>query len=267
MNRIIPGVLLALFWLLLLAKGSFQLFWIVMLIVGFIGTREYCRMAFADILYESDKVLLPLLLMIPIFTAVFSTRYPVTASFGIILGLTSLAFYVFNRYARFDSPVTVLTRGALGLVYVGFLLSHLVLIRGLEDGGYWLILLVGITAGSDSGAFWIGCRWGKRKLCPKISPNKTVEGALGGIIGGLIGAVVLYLFFPVAAPIGMIFLLAIVLSVIGMTGDLIESVLKRGYRVKDSGSLLGGHGGILDRIDSLLLAGPFLYYILIYAGF
>lgn len=267
MNRIIPGVLLAVFWLLLLAKGSFQLFWLVMLIVGFIGTREYCRMAFADMMYESDRVLLPLLLMSPIFTAVFSTRYPVTASFGLVIGLVGLAVYVFNRYSQFDRPVTVLNRGVLGLAYVGFLMSHLVLIRGLEDGGYWLIILVGITAGSDSGAYWIGSRWGRRKLCPNISPNKTVEGAVGGIIGGLIGAIVLYLIFPVAAPIGMMLLLAIVLSVIGMTGDLIESVLKRGYRIKDSGSLLGGHGGVLDRIDSLLLAGPVLYYILIYAGF
>lgn len=267
MNRIIPGILLALFWLLLLGKGSIQIFWVVILIVGFIGSREYCRMAYSDKLYEIDRVLLPLMMMIPIFAVVFSVRYPVTAPFGILLGMGGLAAYIFNNYTRFENPVTILSRGMLGLVYIGFFLSHLVLVRGLEDGACWLIILMGITAGSDSGAYWVGCRWGKRKLCPNISPNKTIEGALGGLLGGIIGAVALYLVFSVNASILFIILVAVVLSVIGMTGDLIESVIKRGYGVKDSGTLLGGHGGVLDRIDSLLLAGPALYYILIYAGF
>lgn len=260
-------MLLAVFWLVLLAKGSFLMFWAVVLAIGLIGAREYCRMALADLLYESDRILLPLLLTVPVFAAVFSTRFPETAAFGIVLGLAGLSVYVFKHYTRFERPVMILTRGLMGLVYIGFCLSHLVMIRGLEDGGYWLIILMGITAGSDSGAYWVGSRWGRRKLCPNISPNKTVEGALGGILGGSIGALILYLLFPVAAPVMLIVLLAVILSITGMTGDLVESVMKRGYGVKDSGTLLGGHGGILDRIDSLLLAGPFLYYILIYAGF
>ncbi|MCG6931609.1 MAG: phosphatidate cytidylyltransferase [Desulfofustis sp.] len=267
MNRIVPGVLLALFWLLLLAKGSFQLFWAVVVIIGFIGAREYCRMAFAGMLYESDRVLLPMVMISPILAAVFSVRYPATHSFGLLLGLVGVAGYVFGYYTRLDRPVKILSRGVLGLAYVGFLLSHLVLVRGLDGGGYWLIILAGITAGSDTGAYWVGSRWGRRKLCPNISPNKTVEGALGGLAGGLIGGILLSLFFPVSAPFLMIVTLAAVLAAVGMTGDLIESVMKRGYGVKDSGSLLGGHGGVLDRIDSLLLAGPFLYYMLMYTGF
>jgi len=267
MNRIIPGILLALFWLLLLIKGSFQLFWIVVLAIGFIGAREYCRMVFSDMLYESDRVLLPILLIVPIIAAVFTSAYPQTAAFGMMLGLICLAVYVFNQYSRYENPATVVSRGVLGLVYVGFFLAHLVLIRGLEDGGHWLIILMGITAGSDTGAYWVGCRWGKHKLCPNISPNKTVEGAAGGMLGGLVGAVVLSLIFSVKASVLMIIPLALTLSIVGMTGDLVESVLKRGFGVKDSGTLLGGHGGVLDRIDSLLLAAPCLYYILIYAGF
>ena len=267
MNRWIPGILLALFWLLLLARGSFLLFWIVVSLIGFIAAREFCRMAFADLLYEQDRVLLPLLLIAPIFAAVFCTSYPATASFGTVLGLVGLTGYVFTNYSRFKSPVALLTRGALGLVFIGFFLSHTVLIRGLDDGGNWLIVLMGITAGSDSCAYWVGCRWGKRKLFPAISPKKTMEGAAGGLAGGLIGGVLMAFLFPVPAPMLMIMALAVVLSAVGMTGDLIESVMKRGYGIKDSGSLLGGHGGVLDRVDSLLMAGPFLYYILIYAGY
>lgn len=264
MSRTLPGLLLAIGWLLLLTLGSFQLFWAVVLLIGFLGAREYCRMAFADLLYESDRLLLPLILILPLVGTIFSRQSAFTAPLGLLLGFISLAFYVFYHYQRFEVPLKILSRGTLGLVTVGFLAAHLVLIRGMEDGAHWLIILTAITAGSDTGAYWIGSKMGKRKLCPHISPNKTIEGGLGGIVGGIGAAVVIYLIFPVNVPLPMIILLAFMLSVVGMTGDLIESVIKRGYQVKDSGSLLGGHGGVLDRVDSLLLAAPALYYLLIF---
>ncbi|MGI9535744.1 MAG: phosphatidate cytidylyltransferase [Desulfocapsaceae bacterium] len=267
MNRIIPGILLAIGWLLLLALGSFQLFWGVLVLIGFLGSREYCRMAFADYLYESDRVLLPLILILPILGALFCRQSAAVVAAGLLLGFLSLAIYVFRHYHRFEAPLMILSRGTLGLVFVGFLASHLILIRGLDEGSSWLIILTAITAGSDTGAYFIGSRLGRRKLCPNISPNKTVEGGIGGIGGGVAAALVLYLLFPVSAPIWFVTVLAVVLSVTGMAGDLVESVIKRGYQVKDSGTLLGGHGGVLDRIDSLLLASPALYYMLIYSGF
>ena len=267
MNRIVPGILLAIGWLLLLALGSFQLFWGAMVLIGFLGSREYCRMAFADYLYESDRVLLPLILILPILGALFCRQSAVVVPAGLLLGFITLAVYVFNHYHRFEAPLMVLSRATLGLVFVGFLASHLILIRGLGDGASWLIILTAITAGSDTGAYFIGSRLGRRKLCPNISPNKTVEGGFGGVAGGVVAGLVFYLIFPVAAPIWFVAVLAVLLSVAGMVGDLVESVVKRGYRVKDSGTLLGGHGGVLDRIDSLLLASPVLYYMLIYSGF
>lgn len=264
MSRTLPGLLLAIGWLLLLTLGSFQLFWAVVLLIGFLGAREYCRMAFADLLYESDRLLLPLILILPLVGTIFSRQSAFTVPLGFLLGFISLAFYVFYHYQRFEVPLKILSRGTLGLVTVGFLAAHLVLIRGMEDGAHWLIILTAITAGSDTGAYWIGSKMGKRKLCPHISPNKTIEGGIGGIVGGMGAAVVIYLIFPVNVPLPLIILLAFMLSVVGMTGDLIESVIKRGYQVKDSGSLLGGHGGVLDRVDSLLLAAPALYYLLIF---
>lgn len=267
MNRIIPGILLAVGWLLLLAQGSFHLFWAVVVLIGFLGGREYCRMAFTDMLYEFDRLLLPLILILPVFSSVFCRQYPLSVAAGILLGVIGLAVYVFYHYQRFDNPLTVLSRGGLGLILVGFLGAHLVLIRGLVDGGHWLIILTAITAGADTGAYLVGSKWGRRKLCPHISPNKTIEGGIGGVAGGVVAALILSLFFTVAAPVLFVAVLAVILSIFGMVGDLIESVIKRGYGVKDSGTLLGGHGGVLDRIDSLLLAGPVLYYILIYSGF
>jgi phosphatidate cytidylyltransferase len=186
---------------------------------------------------------------------------------GLFLGFIGLAVYVFFHYQRFEAPLMLLTRGTLGLVCVGFLASHLILLRGLADGASWLIILTAITAGSDTGAYYAGSRLGKRKLCPNISPSKTVEGGIGGIGGGVLASIVLALIFPVPASLWLVAVLAVVLSVAGMMGDLVESVIKRGYQVKDSGTLLGGHGGVLDRVDSLLMAAPVLYYTLIYSGF
>jgi phosphatidate cytidylyltransferase len=267
MNRIIPGILLVLGWLLLLMLGSFQLFWAVMVAIGFLGSREYCRMAFADYLFEADRVLLPLIIILPIFTALFCRQSPAALPAGLLLGFIGLAVYVFYHYQRFEAPLMILSRGALGLICIGFFAAHLVLLRGLADGASWLIILTATTAGSDTGAYYAGSRLGTRKLCPDISPNKTVEGGFGGIAGGVAAGLAFALIFPVAAPLWLVALGAVVLSIAGMAGDLVESVIKRGFQVKDSGTLLGGHGGVLDRIDSLLMAAPVLYYMLIYSGF
>ncbi len=266
MNRVIPGILLDVGWLLLIALGSFQLFWAIVLLIGYLAGREYCRMAFTDISSGSERVMLTLILIVPMASVVFCRQHPETAPAGLLLGLIALALFVFFYYQQFARPLTILSRGMLGLAYVGFLGAHLVLVRGLVDGAHWLIILTAVTAGSDTGAYLAGSKLGRRKLCPHISPNKTVEGGFGGIVGGIVAALILSLFFPVAHSSWFIGLLAFVLSLVGMVGDLLESVIKRGYGVKDSGTLLAGHGGVLDRIDSLLLAAPVLYYMLIYSG-
>ncbi|MBT8363032.1 MAG: phosphatidate cytidylyltransferase [Deltaproteobacteria bacterium] len=108
---------------------------------------------------------------------------------------------------------------------------------------------------------------GQKKLCPSISPNKTVEGAIGGVIGGVSIAILVSIIFRVPAGFFTLIVLAGSLSILGMLGDLFESIIKRGTGFKDSGTLLRGHGGILDRVDSLFFTAPFLYYILIYSGF
>ena len=267
MKRTVPGILLAVGWLLLLTQGSFLLFWAVMVLIVLIGGREYCTMAFPNSLYETDRIILPLVLSFPIFASVFGQSRVAVSGFGLLLGLGGLLAYTIYHYNRFENPLALFYRGLLGLVFVGFLGSHLVLLRGLTDGAHWLIILTAITAGSDTGAYLIGSRWGRRKLCPSISPNKTIEGGLGGLLGGVISAVALAQIFTVQCGSGTILVLAFILSIAGMLGDLLESIIKRGYRTKDSGALLGGHGGVLDRIDSLLLAGPLLFYILIYSGF
>jgi phosphatidate cytidylyltransferase len=151
----------------------------------------------------------------------------------------------------------------LGIFYIGFLASHLVLIRQLPDGGAWLIILSAITAGSDSGAYYCGRAIGRTKLSPNISPKKTVEGVAGGLVAGIaLSSLFAWMLLP---SVNWLFLLpvAALLTGAGICGDLTESVIKRGTDTKDSGTILAGHGGVLDRIDSLLFAGPMLYYLLV----
>lgn len=264
MARTIPGLLLAAGWLLLLLFGPYLLFWAVIVLIGILGGREFSRMALADCFRDADHTVLSLIVTIPILTTAFASQPAFIISPGLFLAFCAMVIFTMYHYSRFENPYLLLNKGVMGIIFIGFLGSHLVMIRGLADGASWLIILTAITAGSDTGAYWVGSRWGRRKLCPSISPNKTVEGAAGGIAGAVIAALSMFFLLDVQASVVMVFLLAVFLSIAGMVGDLLESIIKRGTGTKDSGTLLGGHGGILDRIDSLLLAAPFLYYILLY---
>lgn len=153
----------------------------------------------------------------------------------------------------------------LGLVYIALPVTFLFLIAALEPHGrLWLLFLLIVIWANDTFAYFTGRLIGKQKLSPEISPGKTVEGAAGGLIGGAIAAYVFNYYVHLAAAAHWILVLSIVIGVVGIFGDLAESLLKRSAGVKDSGSLIPGHGGILDRIDSLLFPAPFLYYFILW---
>ena len=155
-----------------------------------------------------------------------------------------------------------------GILYVGWLLGYLVSLRGLDDGRNWIFLALFTTFGSDTAAFFIGRAIGKHPLAPQISPAKTREGAMGGVVG----AILVSLFFILPTPLslnaylnwGQAVLLGLLVSVFGQLGDLVESLLKRNAGVKDSGGLIPGHGGVLDRMDSIVFAGIVVYYYVIW---
>ncbi|HEY6007258.1 MAG TPA: phosphatidate cytidylyltransferase, partial [Geobacteraceae bacterium] len=128
-------------------------------------------------------------------------------------------------------------------------------------GSQWLFLLMTIVMAGDTGAYYVGSSLGRHKLYPVVSPNKSVEGSVGGLVGSTVGALVArWAFFPELAVVDCL-ATALLLGVLGQLGDLFESLLKRSFGVKDSGTIIPGHGGILDRLDSLLFAAPAaLYY-------
>ena len=151
-----------------------------------------------------------------------------------------------------------------GVAYVGLLGAHIVLLRELHDGAAWVYLTVFSTFAVDTAAFFTGRAIGKRKLAPAISPGKTVEGTIGGIAGGFAAVLLANYLLGQRLEVALIVPLAIVLPLFAVVGDLAESILKRGMHVKDSGHVIPGHGGFLDRLDSLLFTFPAVYYFLIW---
>jgi len=151
----------------------------------------------------------------------------------------------------------------LGAVYIGVLggtIAGLRLLPPAPTGAWRIALLIAIIVFSDSFAFFVGHAIGRRRLAPAISPGKSVEGALGGIAGGVLGALAVRQVGLPSLPFSHTIALGALVAVMGIVGDLDESLLKRWAGVKDSGTLFPGHGGMLDRLDSLLFGAPVLYY-------
>jgi phosphatidate cytidylyltransferase len=164
------------------------------------------------------------------------------------------------RPEEFPVRIERLSKHLLGLLYVPFFFAHFVLLHRLAGGRVWVLFALVAVYFGDTTAFYIGRAWGRRKLAPRISPNKTWEGGLGAVGGSLAGALIFkYLFFP-QLPMVHALALGAGIGVIGQLGDLFESLIKRSAKVKDSGMLIPGHGGLLDRVDSVLFASPFVYY-------
>ena len=182
---------------------------------------------------------------------------PLMALTLLVLGFCLVALFRLKeiRQAAADAALVL-----MGFLYVPLLLSHLVMIRMLPHGIPWLFLIMVIVMAGDSAAYYVGSSFGKTKLYPPVSPKKSVEGSLGGLGGSVIGALISKaVFFPELTVVDC-FATALLLGVLGQLGDLFESLIKRSCGVKDSGVIIPGHGGILDRMDSILFAGPAAFY-------
>ena len=177
-----------------------------------------------------------------------------------------LAFAIWFLF-RFRDLETVMQHHALvflGYLYVCGLLAHLAFLRGLPLGREWIYLTLLVTMSSDTLAYFVGRSLGRRKLYPAISPNKSIEGAMGGLAGALGGALIAKAWFLPGLGVLECLVLAVLLGPLAQIGDLFESMLKRSFQVKDSGGIIPGHGGILDRLDSLLFVFPPAYYCALY---
>ena len=226
------------------------------LTVAAVGLHEYGGMAFAE-----DRAARAGLMLFGLLVAasVIAGMRPWT---GAALSVAVIGGLVFALFRRGDLPVAVGRLGVLllGVLYVGFFIPHVALLRQQPEGWRWVLFTVYSAMGSDSGAYFAGRAYGRRKLMPAVSPSKTVEGAVGGLVGAAIIGALCWLIFFRELPLGETLGVAVAIGVLAQLGDLCESALKRGFGAKDSGWIIPGHGGILDRLDSLLFPFVFSYY-------
>ncbi|MFA6130120.1 MAG: phosphatidate cytidylyltransferase [Candidatus Omnitrophota bacterium] len=189
-------------------------------------------------------------------------RFEPTKSWELLFIVLALFFILIMQFKRRDSSGVIvdISTTVFGILYVSWFFSFIIKIRYLSGGLGFLIALLLIVKLGDIGAFLVGSRWGKRPLMQHISPKKTVEGAIGGLLFSVLGALISKSFLPFGY--GQLLLTAIGLGVLGQLGDLSESLLKRDCRIKDSGSIFPGMGGVLDQIDSLLFTAPVFYFYL-----
>ncbi len=253
---------------LLILKGGSLSFAALVSVAGLIALGEYYRIVFNKAAVSLTGPIQLTGFMTCLAIICFSYTHP--ARFEIIAGILVLNFIISGIFALFqfkDSPdvIDIVTKQVHGIVYIAVLISSLILLRGESQAGVaWIFYVLFLVAGCDTGAYYAGTYFGKHKLCPSVSPKKTIEGFLGGMIFVLItGLLIKYWFFTsISLPSTIVFLLLV--SIVGPCGDLYESILKRTGDIKDSGSIIPGHGGILDRIDALLFVAPVAYFFQTY---
>ena len=246
---------------LLIYKGGSILFAIFICIVCILALVEYFRIAFNksessnSFSFQILAYVFGLMIILAAYINSFDIIFGLIILNLIIAGLISLRYFKTN-----PSVVELIAKQVLGIIYIPLFLSCMVLIRNDDDGIAWIFFLLTLVFAGDTGAFYVGRLFGRHKLCPAVSPGKTIEGAIGGLAATLGAGLVFMNCFLKSLPLGPGILFFLSIGVVGQVGDLFESELKRYADMKDSGSILPGHGGILDRIDALLFAAPVAYF-------
>lgn len=207
--------------------------------------------------YPVNKVLSIVLMLFLLSTFLLTEVSVEIGVFAVLLFIP--AAYVFgNSSVEEGLPASAVC--VLGTLYVGMLSGALLRLRlDFPEGTRLIFFLLIVVWMCDAGAFYIGKQFGKRRLSPRVSPKKTVEGLLGGIVFAVIAATIIHFTFFPSFPLPHAIIAAVLLSIAGVIGDLAESLWKRSADVKDSGTLIPGHGGFLDRLDSILFTAPILY--------
>ncbi|AWV90298.1 phosphatidate cytidylyltransferase [Bradymonas sediminis] len=231
---------------------------------GFLVTWEYCTITFADE-HRAGKLLASLISVAMASVLYFVPQFFTESLVGGFLAIFLLFLFTYKDQKRVSHQIA---SSITGILYGGVVLTTLsLLVRDAgEAGPFWIIMVMVVVWSSDTGAYFAGRAFGKHKLYEAVSPNKTIEGAVGGVAGSIVGAFAANYIFALVGNwepllVWQVLLLAIPGNILSQVGDLAESLIKRAHDVKDSGTIIPGHGGMLDRIDGLLFASPWFYII------
>lgn len=266
MTRVITSIVGVCFLLLIIGWGNLLVFWLLISGAIVVGLLEFYHLAEARQfpIYKLPGTLLGWLLsLVPlIFSLLLIENIPLAqfSEFTITLIVLALFLYALLTKRSLSESIPALAITLFGILYVSWLLGHVVLLRGLSSGKEFVFYLLLVVWAGDTGAYYTGKLLGRHKLSSVVSPKKTIEGSIGGLFASLIGSYIAKLTFLPLLTYTDCIVLGIVLAIVAQLGDLCESMLKRAVNVKDSGSLLPGHGGLLDRIDGIMFAAPVLYY-------
>ncbi|MCF8045011.1 MAG: phosphatidate cytidylyltransferase [Desulfarculaceae bacterium] len=266
LKRWITAIILFPVLLVVLVKADRLTLSILISVVSLLSAREYLKIVRPVCGEIADKKIQALFYLtcaaMPISARIGSEPavFSVIAVNFLLAGCIAL-----SKFSRQAEVFNAAARQVLGVVYIPSFLSLLVLVHELDQGALWIIWLLLVVFAGDTGAYYTGCYLGKRKLAPGISPKKTFEGAAGGIGASIVMGVAFYaIVFSTLQYIGIIFISALLIAVTAQAGDLFASAMKRAGGIKDSGSLLPGHGGVIDRIDGFMFAVPVLYVLKVF---
>ncbi|ONI37774.1 hypothetical protein AN639_09160 [Candidatus Epulonipiscium fishelsonii] len=255
--RVLTGIIGAPIAVAIIYKGGLLLY-IIGGILVLIGAYEYYKVV--GVVYNPIKSVAMLSIVVYLLGLnYFENRYISFISIFLVI-LLIIKVLTYPKYTLADIGVTL-----TGVIYIGEIFSLVLLIRNMPNGFFWVCLIFVSAWGSDTSAYFAGRALGKHKLAPVLSPKKTLEGAIGGVIGaGIMDAIfcgVMHYLGYWTFSLGWTVLIGCICAVLSQLGDLAASSIKREMGIKDFGSLFPGHGGVLDRFDSILLIVPFVYTI------
>jgi phosphatidate cytidylyltransferase len=277
MKRILTATVLILVVFGLIFFGQLWMLILFSAIVAELAAYEYLQLAAVGAEAHGAKLRIPIWWMAlgtALAFVVTLPNFPVEAQLPVLSALTLILFAWNGFRSPLDQVLPDTAQGLFGLIYIAYPLTLIPLLWKQEDGPALVLFLMVCVWAGDIAALYIGRAFGKRKLAPHLSPGKTWVGSTASIAGSMIAASLVVLIsnlliargntaLHISQPLWQSLVLAAILNIAAQLGDLLESAIKRGAGVKDSGTLLPGHGGILDRIDALLLAAPVLWFILL----
>ena len=264
-NSIVKRWLTAIFLLVVLLSAivyaSAEILTVIITVIIIGGVWEYNRMVFGKGFLKEKIEMYIFAIVIPV-VALFGTGQLLVSVLTFCFMSVFIVFLWSVKESTFD--VMLVAKVIFGVIYIPLLTSHFIMLRLLENGVYWIFLVLIIAIVGDTAGLYVGKYFGKNKLNVLVSPGKTIEGTIGLVIASvLVSLIFCYFVFPDISRVHVI-IISFVGSIIGQLGDLCESAIKRNYGLKDASSLLPGHGGLLDRMDSLIFTAPFVYYYRIF---